>query len=74
MENIRQAIVSAAEAKPLDFKNHISAELQSRVYDALLNRKVELAGRLMNDTQVDDDDSEEEEFHTSSEENVDEDL
>ena len=73
MDNIRQAIASAAEAKPLDFKNFVSAELQARVYDALLNQKVEVAGTLMNNTQIEDN-SEEEEFHTSSEENVDEDL
>jgi hypothetical protein len=73
MDNIIQAIASAADARPLDFKNFISAELQSRVHDALLNQKVEVAGTLMNNTQIEDN-SEEEEFHTSSEENVDEDL
>jgi hypothetical protein len=73
MDNIIQAIASAADARPLDFKNFISAELQSRVHDALLNQKVEVAGALMNNTQIEDN-SEEEEFHTSSEENVDEDL
>ena len=68
MENIQQAIVSALEAKPLDFKAHIQAELQSRVGDMMALRKQEIAGSLFNQQ------SEEEDDQSSLEDNADEDL
>jgi len=74
MENIQQAIISAAEAKPLDFKNLINSELQSKVYDALLNKKIEMAGKFFNQEEEISDEEEQTEFEFSSEENVDEDF
>ena len=68
MENIQQAIVSALEAKPLDFKTHIQAELQSRIGDMMALRKQEIAGSLFNQQ------SEEEDDQSSSEDIADEDL
>jgi hypothetical protein len=58
MENIKSAIASASEAKPLDFKTHIETELKSRVYDALLAKKQEMAGHFFkdqNDADAEDD-------------------
>jgi hypothetical protein len=49
MENIKNAIASAAEAKPLDFKGYIETELKSRVYDALLAKKQDMAGQFFTD-------------------------
>lgn len=73
MEHINTAIASASEAKPIEFKSAIDAELKSRLYDALLNKKMELASAIFNE--VDDDDNNDNiEFQSSSEGNVDEDL
>ena len=73
MEHINTAIASASEAKPMDFKSAIDAELKSRVYDALLNKKMELATAIFNEVD-DEDDNNNIEFQSSSEGNVDEDL
>lgn len=73
MEHINTAIASASEAKPIEFKSAIDAELKSRLYDALLNKKMELASAIFNE--VDDDNNNDNiEFQSSSEGNVDEDL
>ena len=73
MENIQNALLSAAEGKPSDFKSAIHAELQSKVYDALMNKKLEMAGNVFADEE-EFSAEEEDEFQSSSEENVDEDL
>lgn len=67
MENIKLAIASAHEAKPLDFKTHIEAELKDRVYSALLSRKQEIASSLFKDAS-----DEETNDITNSEDHVDE--
>jgi len=73
MEHIKTAIASASEAKPVEFKAAIDAELKSRIYDSLLNKKMELANAVFN--QYDEGDEEDTiEFQSSSEGNVDEDL
>lgn len=73
MEHIKTAIASASEAKPVEFKAAIDAELKSRIYDSLLNKKMELANAVFN--QYDESDEEDDtEFQSSSEGNVDEDL
>ena len=74
MENIQTAILSAADEKPLDFKTAIYSELQDKVYNAVMNRKHELAGSLLNASEEEFEEFEEDEFQSSSEENVDEDL
>lgn len=74
MENIQNALLSAAEGKPSDFKSAIYAELQSKVYDALMNKKLEMAGNVFADEEEFSTEEEEDEFQSSSEENVDEDL
>lgn len=72
MEHIKTAIASASETKPVEFKAAIDAELKSRIYDSLLNKKMELANAVFN--QYDESDEEDIEFQSSSEGNVDEDL
>jgi len=72
MEHIKTAIASASDAKPVEFKAAIDAELKSRIYDSLLNKKMELANAVFN--QYDVSDEEDIEFQSSSEGNVDEDL
>ena len=72
MEHIKTAIASASETKPVEFKAAIDAELKSRIYDSLLNKKMELANAVFN--QYDVSDEEDIEFQSSSEGNVDEDL
>lgn len=73
MENIKTAIASASEVKPTEFKAAIDAELKSRIYDTLLNKKMELANSIFNEYEEDlEDDTSE--FQSSSEGNVDEDL
>ena len=73
MEHIKTAIASASDAKPVEFKAAIDAELKSRIYDSLLNKKMELANAVFN--QYDESDEEDNiEFQSSSEGNVDEDL
>ena len=74
MEHINTAIASASEAKPIEFKAAIDAELKSRVYDALLNKKMELATAIFNEVDDEDDNNDNTEFQSSSEGNVDEDL
>lgn len=74
MSNIQTAIASASEIKPIEFKAAIDAELKSRVYDALLNKKMEMASAIFNETDDSEDDDNNSEFNSSSEENVDEDL
>jgi hypothetical protein len=74
MEHINTAIASASEAKPIEFKAAIDAELKSRVYDALLNKKMELAAAIFNEVDDEDDNNNNIEFQSSSEGNVDEDL
>jgi hypothetical protein len=73
MENIQHALISAAEGKPSEFKSAIEAEIQAKVYDAIANRKLEMAGTLFTDEE-EYSAEEEDEFQSSSEENVDEDL
>ena len=73
MEHIKTAIASASETKPVEFKAAIDAELKSRIYDSLLNKKMELANAVFN--QYDESDEEDDtEFQSSSEGNADEDL
>jgi len=48
MENIQQAVLSAVQAKPLDFKTHIAAELENKVASAIELRKQELAKTILN--------------------------
>ena len=67
MENIQNAIMSAIEAKPLDFKSHIHSELESKVQSALQSRKIELAQSFLNR-------EESENIQTELEDNVDEEL
>ena len=67
MENIQNAILSAIEAKPLDFKNHINAELESKVASALELRKQELAKSFL-------DQETKEEIQSDPEEMTDEEL
>ena len=67
MENIQNAIMSAIEAKPLDFKSHIHSELESKVQSALQSRKIELAQSFMNREESED-------IQTELEDNVDEEL
>jgi hypothetical protein len=67
MENIQNAIMSAIEAKPLDFKSHIHSELESKVQSALQNRKIELAQSFLNREESED-------IQTELEDNVDEEL
>lgn len=64
MENIQQAILSSMEAKPLEFKQHIETEINSRVYNLMQARKQEIAGNILNTS----DDTEESEEYTTSEE------
>lgn len=68
MENIQNAILSAIEAKPLDFKTHITAELESKVASALELRKQELATTFL------DREESEEEIQSEPEEITDEEL
>jgi hypothetical protein len=72
MENIQLAIVSAAESKPLEFKNYIYSALQSKVYDALQTKKIEIAGSIFRDNETKE--TAEVEFQTSIEGNIDEEL
>lgn len=72
MENVQLAIASAAESKPLEFKDYIHSALQAKIYDALQTRKIEVAGSMFRDNETED--TAEVEFQTSSEGNVDEDL
>lgn len=58
MENIQNAVLSAVEAKPLDFKSHITAELETKVASALELRKQELARSFL-DQDTDETESEE---------------
>ena len=67
MENIQKAIMSAIEAKPLDFKSHIHSELESKVQSALQSRKIELAQSFLNREESED-------IQTELEDNVDEEL
>ena len=67
MENIQNAIMSAIEAKPLDFKSHIHSELESKVHSALQSRKIELAQSFLNREESED-------IQTELEDNVDEEL
>ena len=67
MENIQNAIMSAIEAKPLDFKSHINSELESKVQSALQSRKIELAQSFLNREESED-------IQTELEDNVDEEL
>ena len=68
MENIQNAVLSAVEAKPLDFKTHITAELESKVASALELRKQELARTFL------DREESEEEIQSEPEEITDEEL
>ena len=62
MEHIKTAIASASETKPVEFKAAIDAELKSRIYDSLLNKKMELANAVFNqyDESDEEDDKKEE--------------
>ena len=64
MENIQQAILSAMEAKPLEFKQHIEAEISNRVSNLMQTRKQEIAANILNTS----DDTEESEEDTTPEE------
>ena len=68
MENIQNAILSAIEAKPLDFKAHIEKELESKVYANLQDRKIELAKTFINKKE------DSEEIRTDIEDTADEEL
>jgi len=74
MENIQSAVLSAAEAKPSDFKQHIYAALQTKIYDALQTKKIEVAGSLFRNHEDDTEDNLNSELYSSSEGNVDEDF
>lgn len=67
MENIQNAILSAIEAKPLDFKTHIEKELENKVFSAMQDRKLELAKHFLNKEESEEDSQE-------TEETVDEEL
>ena len=71
MENIQQAILSAMEAKPLDFKTHIEKEINDRVFNQLQARKQELAKNILNRS---DDSNEEESEEELQPEEADENL
>ena len=71
MENIQNAIMSAIEAKPLDFKSHIHSELESKVQSALQSRKIELAQSFLNREESKEDFKD---IQTELEDNVDEEL
>lgn len=71
MENIQQAVLSAMEAKPLDFKAHIEKEINDRVYNQMQTRKQELAKSILNRS---DDSNEEESEENIQPEEADEDL
>ena len=58
MDNIQNAVVSAVETKPLDFKSHITTELETKVASALELRKQELARSFL-DQDTDETESEE---------------
>jgi hypothetical protein len=58
MDNIQQAIMSAIEAKPLDFKTHIGNELDNKIQSALQSRKIELAQSFLNQEEESVEDSE----------------
>ena len=58
MDNIQNAVLSEVEAKPLDFKSHITAELETKVASALELRKQELARSFL-DQDTDETESEE---------------
>ncbi len=74
MENVQLAIASAAESKPLEFKDYIHSALQAKVYDALQTKKIEVAGSMFRDNEEAIETETEIEFQSSSEGNVDEDL
>jgi len=71
MENIQQAVLSAMEAKPLDFKTHIEKEINDRVFNQLQARKQELAKNILNRS---DDSTEEESEEELQPEEADENL
>lgn len=70
MENIQNAVLSAVEAKPLDFKTHIEAELEAKVASTLELRKQELARSFLDQEESE----EEEEIQSDPEEMTDEEL
>ena len=76
-DNIYNAIGSALEGNAVDFKAAIQSELESKVQDALLMRKIQLGNTLFNNSSDEEDASgnhNQIEFKTDAEENVDEDL
>lgn len=75
-ENIYNAIGSALGGNAVDFKSAIHAELESKIQDSLLMRKIQLGNSLFNSNSDEEDSSSHQhtEFKTDAEENVDEDL
>jgi hypothetical protein len=70
MENIQQAVLSAMEAKPLDFKAHIEKELDARVFNQLQARKQEIAKNILNPSDDYEEESEEELQPEEADENL----
>lgn len=73
MEQIQTAIQSAYDAKPSEFKDSILSALADKVQSRLDIKRMELAGSIFKDDEIDDTEIETE-FQSSSEENVDENL
>lgn len=74
MENIQTAIVAALDTMPTDFKDAIYGELNRKVDDALLLKKIEISNSIFNNKNEDDTGIEDGEDFKTEEENVDEDL
>lgn len=74
MENIHNAIQAALNTTPTDFKSFIYDELNGKVDDALLLKKIEISNLIFNNKNEDDANIEDGTDFKSEEENVDEDL
>jgi len=71
MENIQHAVMSAMEAKPLEFKKHIEDEINNRIQTLMQARKQDLAKNILNPSE----DSDEDEFEEdNNSEETDEEL
>jgi hypothetical protein len=70
-DTIQNAIQAAVEAKPVDFKSEIYAEIGKKVEDLLQIKKMQLSNSIFNNKEDDFEDNSEFE---PEEENVDEDL
>jgi hypothetical protein len=71
-EHIENALISAVESKPLEFKSQIQSALQQKIDDYMQIKKMQIANSIFNKEEEEslDDTSD---FNTE-EENVDEDL